>query len=187
VTSRRCRRNSGPLGSGADLGRTDMITIRETGCMADVEWALKGELVLSCNCTVFCPCVLSLGQHPPTEGYCQTWAGFRVDNGYYGDTDLVGPQSRPDHGDSGLHEPRQLDRRPVRRQAGLDLRDQGLHQDLYGQGWRNNVAACRSWSGISSVCNRSRSATRSRTRSESSRYPKIIDGDGGADTGQEPR
>jgi hypothetical protein len=58
--------------------------------MADVEWALKGELVLSCNCTVFCPCVLSLGQHPPTEGYCQTWAGFRVDNGYYGDTDLSG-------------------------------------------------------------------------------------------------
>ena len=58
--------------------------------MADVEWALKGELVLSCNCTVFCPCVISLGQHPPTEGYCQTWAGFRVDNGYYGDTDLSG-------------------------------------------------------------------------------------------------
>jgi hypothetical protein len=26
----------------------------------------------------------------PTEGYCQTWAGFRIDNGYYGDTDLSG-------------------------------------------------------------------------------------------------
>lgn len=58
--------------------------------MADVEWALKGELVLSCNCTVFCPCVLSLGQHPPTEGYCQTWAGFRIDDGFHGDTDLSG-------------------------------------------------------------------------------------------------
>jgi hypothetical protein len=45
-------------------------------------------LVLSCNCTVFCPCVLSLGQHPPTEGYCQTWAGIRVEEGHYGDTDL---------------------------------------------------------------------------------------------------
>lgn len=58
--------------------------------MADQSWALKGELVLSCNCTVFCPCVLSLGNHPPTEGYCQTWAGFRIDNGYFGDVDLSG-------------------------------------------------------------------------------------------------
>lgn len=51
-------------------------------------WKLKGELTLSCNCTVFCPCVLSLGQHPPTEGYCMTWAGVRIDEGYFGDTDL---------------------------------------------------------------------------------------------------
>ena len=34
-------------------------------------WSLKGELILNCNCTVFCPCVISLGKHPPTEGYCQ--------------------------------------------------------------------------------------------------------------------
>ena len=40
-------------------------------------WSMRGELVLSCNCTVFCPCVLSLGNRPPTEGYCRTWAGFR--------------------------------------------------------------------------------------------------------------
>jgi hypothetical protein len=53
-------------------------------------WALKGELALSCNCTVFCPCVLSLGQHPPTEGYCQTWAGIRIDVGHFGDVDLAG-------------------------------------------------------------------------------------------------
>ena len=25
-------------------------------------WSLKGELTLSCNCEVFCPCVLSLGK-----------------------------------------------------------------------------------------------------------------------------
>ena len=56
--------------------------------MGDKSWALKGELILSCNCTVFCPCVLSLGNHPPTEGYCQTWAGFRVDAGHFGDVDL---------------------------------------------------------------------------------------------------
>lgn len=58
--------------------------------MANEPWELKGELVLSCNCTVFCPCVLSLGQHPPTEGYCQTWAAVRIDDGRFGDVDLSG-------------------------------------------------------------------------------------------------
>ncbi|MBO6719818.1 MAG: DUF1326 domain-containing protein [Rhizobiaceae bacterium] len=58
--------------------------------MRQKNWALKGELVLSCNCTVFCPCVLSLGNHPPSEGYCQTWAGFRIDKGHYDDVDLSG-------------------------------------------------------------------------------------------------
>jgi len=59
--------------------------------MADKEpWSIKGELMLSCNCTVFCPCVLSLGKHPPTEGYCQTWGGVRIDEGHFGDIDLTG-------------------------------------------------------------------------------------------------
>ena len=53
-------------------------------------WHIKGELMLSCNCTVFCPCVLSLGKHPPTEGYCQTWGGIRIDDGRYGELDLTG-------------------------------------------------------------------------------------------------
>ncbi len=53
-------------------------------------WAIKGELILNCNCTVFCPCVVSLGKHPPTEGYCQAWAGVRIDEGHYGDADLSG-------------------------------------------------------------------------------------------------
>ena len=44
-------------------------------------WSLKGELILNCNCTVFCPCVVSLGKHPPTEGYCQAWLGVRIDEG----------------------------------------------------------------------------------------------------------
>ena len=58
--------------------------------MARDDWSMKGELTLACNCTVFCPCVLSLGDHPPTEGFCQTWAGFRIDNGHFNDTDLSG-------------------------------------------------------------------------------------------------
>ncbi len=53
-------------------------------------WSLKGELILNCNCTVFCPCVISLGNHPPTEGYCQAWFGVRIDEGKFGDEDLSG-------------------------------------------------------------------------------------------------
>jgi len=55
-----------------------------------VPWEIKGELILNCNCTVFCPCVVSLGKHAPTEGYCQAWAGIRIDSGHYGDEDLSG-------------------------------------------------------------------------------------------------
>lgn len=53
-------------------------------------WTLKGEMALSCSCTVFCPCVLSLGEHPPTEDRCQTWAGIRIDSGRFDDIDLGG-------------------------------------------------------------------------------------------------
>jgi len=53
-------------------------------------WTLKGEMALSCSCTVFCPCVLSLGDHPPTEDRCQTWAGIRIDSGHFDETDLGG-------------------------------------------------------------------------------------------------
>jgi hypothetical protein len=53
-------------------------------------WSIKGEMALSCSCTLFCPCVLSLGDHPPTEGRCQTWAGVRIDEGRFDDIDLAG-------------------------------------------------------------------------------------------------
>ena len=53
-------------------------------------WTLKGELILNCNCTVFCPCVVSLGAHPPTEGSCKAWLGVRIDAGQWGETDLSG-------------------------------------------------------------------------------------------------
>ncbi len=58
--------------------------------LGTIPWTIKGELVLNCNCTVFCPCVVSLGMHPPTEGHCQTWGGVRIDTGEYGDVDLSG-------------------------------------------------------------------------------------------------
>ena len=53
-------------------------------------WTLKGEMALSCSCTVFCPCVISLGNHPPTEERCQTWAGIRIDEGHFNTIDLAG-------------------------------------------------------------------------------------------------
>ena len=60
--------------------------------MAEVlpDWTLKGELILNCNCTVFCPCVVSLGKHPPTEGYCQAWLGIRIDEGHFDGEDIGG-------------------------------------------------------------------------------------------------
>ncbi|MGR3572235.1 DUF1326 domain-containing protein [Brevirhabdus sp.] len=53
-------------------------------------WAIEGELFLNCSCTVFCPCVVSLGAHPPTEGHCHTWMAVAIDKGHYGDADLAG-------------------------------------------------------------------------------------------------
>lgn len=53
-------------------------------------WSINGELILNCSCTVFCPCVVSLGKHPPTDGVCQGWAGVRIDRGQFGKTSLGG-------------------------------------------------------------------------------------------------
>ena len=54
------------------------------------EWHIKGELILNCNCTVFCPCVVSVGAHRPTEGECHAWIGVRIDEGAYDGEDLSG-------------------------------------------------------------------------------------------------
>ena len=58
--------------------------------MTPTEWAIKGELFLNCSCTVFCPCVVSLGQHPPTEGDCKAWMAIAIDEGHYEGEDLSG-------------------------------------------------------------------------------------------------
>jgi hypothetical protein len=68
----------------------DVVTSNNDLPVGEVPWAIKGELILNCNCTVFCPCVISLGKHAPTEGYCQAWAGVRIDSGHYGDQELSG-------------------------------------------------------------------------------------------------
>jgi hypothetical protein len=84
--------------------------------MAEVpEWKIKGELILNCNCTVFCPCVVSLGKHPPTEGYCQAWLGVRIDEGHYDGRRPVRAQHRHVDGHSRQHGPRQLEGRRLLR------------------------------------------------------------------------
>lgn len=47
------------------------------------EWRMKGELFLNCSCEVFCPCVVSLGAHPPTEGHCHAWMAIAIDEGHF--------------------------------------------------------------------------------------------------------
>ena len=70
------------------------------GFMADQSWAMKGELVLSCNCTVFCPCVLSLGTPSADRGLLPDLGGVPHRCRPFRRGRPVRPQSRPDHGDS---------------------------------------------------------------------------------------
>ena len=58
--------------------------------MTPTDWAIKGELFLNCSCTVFCPCVVSLGAHPPTEGHCYAWMAIAIDEGHYEGESLSG-------------------------------------------------------------------------------------------------
>ena len=58
--------------------------------MDPTDWEIKGELFLNCSCTVFCPCVVSLGAYPPTEGYCHTWMGVAIDEGHFEHENLSG-------------------------------------------------------------------------------------------------
>jgi hypothetical protein len=53
-------------------------------------WKIRGELILSCNCDVFCPCVIALGKTKPTYGVCHTWWGLHIDEGHAGDESLDG-------------------------------------------------------------------------------------------------
>ena len=53
-------------------------------------WAIRGELFLNCSCDVFCPCVVSLGKHVPTDGHCHAWMAIRIDDGHYAGHDISG-------------------------------------------------------------------------------------------------
>ena len=46
-----------------------------------MKWNIEGEVILSCNCDVFCPCVASLGAAKPSHGTCHSWWGVRINQG----------------------------------------------------------------------------------------------------------
>ena len=58
--------------------------------ISPTDWKIKGELFLNCSCEVFCPCVISLGAHPPTEGFCHAWMAIAIDDGHFEDENLGG-------------------------------------------------------------------------------------------------
>ncbi|MEE4188051.1 MAG: DUF1326 domain-containing protein [Roseobacter sp.] len=60
--------------------------------MSPTNWAIKGELFMNCSCDVFCPCVVSLGKHPPTDGDCRAWMAIVIDEGHFEGEDLSGLQ-----------------------------------------------------------------------------------------------
>jgi len=53
-------------------------------------WKITGDFMLSCNCDVYCPCVLSLGKARPSQGVCYSWWGFRIAQGHAGPASLDG-------------------------------------------------------------------------------------------------
>ncbi|MCH9704832.1 MAG: DUF1326 domain-containing protein [Proteobacteria bacterium] len=55
-----------------------------------MKWNIKGEVLLSCNCDVFCPCVISLGRARPSAGYCHSWWGINITEGMADGESLAG-------------------------------------------------------------------------------------------------
>lgn len=53
-------------------------------------WHMQGGLIMSCNCDIWCPCVLSLGRAEPTYGRCLSWWAIHCEKGRYGDAVLDG-------------------------------------------------------------------------------------------------
>lgn len=55
--------------------------------MAQVDWMIDAWEIGNCNCDWGCPCQFNA---LPTHGFCCAVAGFRIDEGYYGETRLDG-------------------------------------------------------------------------------------------------
>ena len=136
--------------------------------MADA-WTLRGELVLSCSCTVFCPCTLSLGQRAADRGLLPDLGRHPHRRGPFRRRRSRRHQGRPDHRHSRPDVARQLDRGPVRRRARPRSTPSRRSPASSPAGPAARPICCRSWSAVSSACSRRRSSTRSRARPASSR------------------
>ncbi|MDX1711203.1 MAG: DUF1326 domain-containing protein [Rhodovibrionaceae bacterium] len=55
--------------------------------MSGVDWHLKITEIVSCNCAYGCPCQFNA---LPTYGDCRAAAGYRIDEGHWGETDMAG-------------------------------------------------------------------------------------------------
>lgn len=54
-------------------------------------WRITGQLIETCNCTMFCPCWFGVPALAiPDEGWCGTAQVFRVQQGHAGSVDLTG-------------------------------------------------------------------------------------------------
>jgi hypothetical protein len=55
--------------------------------MAMVEWRVRADEFLNCNCAYGCPCQFNA---LPTPGFCEGAVGYRIHEGHFGDVRLDG-------------------------------------------------------------------------------------------------
>ena len=139
-------------------------------------WTLKGELTLSCNCEVFCPCVLSLGQSAPTEGYCLTWAAFASTKAISATPISSGVKFGFMAEIPGQARPRQLDRGAVRRRQGFGAGVKALTWIMTGRAGGSTGSAENPGRQFSRRRGRCRSSTRRKGETRIIKIEKIIDG-----------
>ncbi len=53
----------------------------------NTKWRLTGEEIANCNCAWGCPCQFNA---LPTTGNCEALAGWLIEEGFYGDTQMAG-------------------------------------------------------------------------------------------------
>ena len=51
------------------------------------KWRITGEEIANCNCAWGCPCQFNA---LPTTGNCEALAGWQIEEGFYGDTQMDG-------------------------------------------------------------------------------------------------
>ena len=52
-----------------------------------VKWEMEADYLQACSCDYGCPCEF---QAPPTQGFCEAVAAWRINRGRYGDVSLDG-------------------------------------------------------------------------------------------------